>query len=130
MIRHEGPRGGPGMQEMLRPTSALVARDLGGKVALVTDGRFSGGSRGFVVGHVCPEAALGGPIAVVRDGDEIAIDAERGVLDLCIPPAERARRLARWEAPRAASDAGASHAGVLARYGRLATPASQGASFD
>ncbi|MDJ0852683.1 MAG: dihydroxy-acid dehydratase [Myxococcota bacterium] len=125
VIRHEGPRGGPGMQEMLRPTSALVGRGLCGRVALVTDGRFSGGSRGFVVGHVCPEAALGGPIAGVRDGDEIAIDAERGAIDLCIPPAELAERLARWQAPAARGGRG-----VLGRYGRLARPASEGASFD
>ncbi len=124
VIRYEGPRGGPGMQEMLRPTSALVGRGLVGRVALVTDGRFSGGSRGFVVGHVCPEAAVGGPIAVVREGDEISIDANRESIELCIPTAELRGRLAAWR-PRPASGL----RGVLGRYGRHAMSASQGASL-
>jgi dihydroxy-acid dehydratase len=125
VIRYEGPRGGPGMQEMLRPTAALVGRGLCGKVALVTDGRFSGGSRGFVVGHLCPEAALGGPLAGVRDGDPISIDAARGAIDLCIPAQVLERRLAGW-VPRDPPQ----RLGVLARYARLAAPASQGASLD
>jgi dihydroxy-acid dehydratase len=131
VIRHEGPRGGPGMQEMLRPTAALVGRGLSGKVALVTDGRFSGGSRGFVVGHLCPEAAMGGPIAVVRDGDEIFIDAERATIELCISAEALGERLAKWLPPTSRS---ATHPprgrGVLARYGRHAAPASQGASLE
>ena len=113
------------MQEMLRPTSALVGRGLSGRVALVTDGRFSGGSRGFVVGHVCPEAIDGGPIAVVRDGDEIAMDGERGVIELCVPDAELQDRLSRWVRPERNL-----RAGVLARYGRAARSASEGASLD
>ncbi len=125
VIRYEGPRGGPGMREMLSPTSALVGRGLNGEVALVTDGRFSGGSRGFVVGHVCPEAAVGGPLAAVRDGDEIAIDAERGSIELVVAPSEIAERLEAWvprDPPR--------RSGALARYGRHASPASEGASLD
>jgi dihydroxy-acid dehydratase len=125
VIRYEGPRGGPGMQEMLRPTAALVGRGLSGRVALVTDGRFSGGSRGFVVGHLCPEAAVGGPIALVHDGDEIFIDAQRGVIDLCVPAEELAARQARWLPPEPTSLV----RGVLARYGRHAAPASEGASL-
>ena len=124
VIRYEGPRGGPGMQEMLRPTAALVGRGLVGRVALVTDGRFSGGSRGFVVGHVCPEAALGGPIAAVRDGDGIAIDAERGSVDLQVSDAVLASRLASWVAP-----APRVRGGVLGRYARSATSASEGATL-
>lgn len=138
VIRYEGPRGGPGMQEMLRPTAALVGLGLSGKVALLTDGRFSGGSRGFVVGHLCPEAAVGGPIAVVRDGDEISIDAERGAIELCIPVQEMAERLRNWRpriSPHASDSAHqatgrSERRGVLARYGRHAAPASQGATLD
>jgi dihydroxy-acid dehydratase len=126
VIRYEGPRGGPGMQEMLRPTAALVGRGLSGKVALVTDGRFSGGSRGFVVGHLCPEAAMGGPIAVVRNGDEILIDAKRESIELCISADELADRLERWDGP---PNPCIRH-GVLARFGRTAAPASEGASLD
>jgi dihydroxy-acid dehydratase len=125
VIRYEGPRGGPGMPEMLRPSSALVGRGLSGKVALVTDGRFSGGSRGFVVGHVCPEAAAGGPIAMVRDGDEIAIDSEDGSIELAVSPKELAVRAKSWHPPQP----GTLH-GVLARYGRHASPASLGAGLD
>ncbi len=125
VIRYEGPRGGPGMREMLRPSAALVGRGLSGKVALVTDGRFSGGSRGFVVGHVCPEAAVGGPIAVVRDGDPICIDAQAGTIELSITAEELADRLKNWAMPERAP-----LAGVLGRYGRQATSASLGATFD
>ncbi len=97
----------------------------------MTDGRFSGGSRGFVVGHVCPEAALRGAIAVVRDNDEIAIDATRETIELCISSPELAERLASWRPPASSGAAIASkRGGVLARYGRQATPASQGASLD
>src|SRR5690606_25796497 len=86
VIRYEGPKGGPGMREMLSPTGAIIGRGLGDKVALITDGRFSGGSHGFVVGHVTPEAAAGGPIAVVENGDPIVIDAETKTIDLRIEP--------------------------------------------
>lgn len=124
VVRGEGPRGGPGMQEMLRPSSALVGAGLAGKVAMVTDGRFSGGSRGFVVGHVSPEAVLGGPIALVHDGDVIAIDADAGTVDLEVEAAELARRRDAWRpAPVRAQ-------GVLGRYARLAGPASRGATLE
>jgi dihydroxy-acid dehydratase len=99
VIRYEGPRGGPGMREMLATTAALYGQGTGGKVALITDGRFSGATRGFCVGHVGPEAAVGGPIALLRDGDTIRIDAERGTLDVDLPEAELAGRKAEW-APR------------------------------
>ena len=92
VIRYEGPKGGPGMREMLSPTGALVGKGLGGSVALITDGRFSGGSHGFVVGHLSPEAALGGPLALVQDGDEITIDAERREISLHVSAAELKRR--------------------------------------
>jgi len=100
VIRYEGPRGGPGMREMLATTAALYGQGTGGKVALITDGRFSGATRGFCVGHVGPEAAVGGPIALVRDGDMIRIDAERGIIEVDVPEAELARRKADWQ-PRA-----------------------------
>ena len=93
VIRYEGPKGGPGMREMLSPTGAIVGRGLGDKVALITDGRFSGGSHGFVVGHVTPEAAVGGPIAIVQNGDRIVIDAERKTIDLEVPSEEIDARL-------------------------------------
>ena len=96
VIRYEGPRGGPGMREMLATTAALYGQGAGGKVALITDGRFSGATRGFCVGHVGPEAAVGGPIALLRDGDMIRIDAERGTLEVDLPEAELARRKADW----------------------------------
>jgi dihydroxy-acid dehydratase len=85
VIRYEGPKGGPGMREMLSPTSAIMGKGLGSDVALITDGRFSGGSHGFVVGHVSPEAALGGPLALVKNGDEISIDAQRREITLHVP---------------------------------------------
>src|ERR1051325_6858759 len=99
VIRHEGPKGGPGMREMLSPTSAIIGAGLGDKVGLITDGRFSGGTYGLVVGHVAPEAAVGGTIALVRDGDPITIDAERRRLELELPEAEIARRRAGWRPP-------------------------------
>jgi dihydroxy-acid dehydratase len=99
VIRYEGPKGGPGMREMLSTTAALYGQGAGDKVALITDGRFSGGTRGFCVGHVGPEAAVGGPIALVKDGDIISLDAEKGTLDLEVDAAELARRAKSWKAP-------------------------------
>jgi dihydroxy-acid dehydratase len=122
VLRYEGPAGGPGMREMLSVTSSVVGAGLGDSVALVTDGRFSGATRGLMVGHVAPEAARGGPIAVVRDGDAIAIDVDAGRLDLKIPDHEIARRMDAWTppAPRAAG-------GVFARYAAAVSSASDGA---
>src|SRR2546425_10491809 len=125
VIRYEGPKGGPGMREMLSPTSALIGAGLGEAVGLITDGRFSGGTYGVVVGHVAPEAAVGGTIALVEDGDSVTIDAERRVLQLDVSDAELAKRRARWKppAPRYTS-------GVLAKYARLVSSASVGAVTD
>ena len=125
VVRYEGPRGGPGMREMLSPTAAIMGRGLGDKVALITDGRFSGGSHGFVVGHVSPEAAVGGPLALVRDGDRISIDATQRTMTLHVTDAELARRREQWVAPAPY----ASH-GVLAKYAALVSSASQGAVTD
>ena len=122
VIRYEGPRGGPGMREMLSPTSAIVGIGLGDKVALITDGRFSGGSHGFVVGHVSPEAAVGGPIALLRDGDRITIDAERRTIDVELPPSELDLRRSAWSAP-----ASTAPVGVLSKYAQLVSSASLGA---
>jgi dihydroxy-acid dehydratase len=122
VIRYEGPVGGPGMQEMLHVTGALVGEGLGDSVALITDGRFSGGTHGLMLGHIAPEAALGGPIAIVEEGDEIVIDVDRGVVDLAVPADEIARRLARWS-PRAPHYRG----GVMAKYAALVSSASRGA---
>jgi dihydroxy-acid dehydratase len=122
VIRGEGPKGGPGMREMLSPTSAIMGCGLGAKVALITDGRFSGGSHGFVVGHISPEAAVGGPIGLVRSGDRISIDAVKREIRLELPAAELRRRHAAWKAPKPY----AVH-GVLAKYARLVTSASRGA---
>src|SRR5205823_13779956 len=96
VIRYEGPRGGPGMREMLSTTAALYGQGTGGKIALITDGRFSGATRGFCVGHVGPEAAVGGPIALVRDGDIIAIDAEKGTLAVELSETELTARKKSW----------------------------------
>ena len=96
VIRYEGPRGGPGMREMLSTTAALYGQGMGDKVALITDGRFSGATRGFCIGHVGPEAAVGGPIGLLRDGDIVAIDAVKGTLDVELPEAELASRRAAW----------------------------------
>ena len=123
VLRNEGPRGGPGMREMQLVTGALQGAGLGDTVALVTDGRFSGASRGFVIGHVVPEAADGGPIAVLREGDPVLIDVPRRQLDIEIPQEELQRRLAAWQ-PGAAP---AAATGVLAKYARLVRDASQGA---
>jgi dihydroxy-acid dehydratase len=122
VIRYEGPVGGPGMQEMLSVTAALVGEGLGDEVALITDGRFSGGTHGLMIGHIAPEAALGGPIAVVEEGDEIVIDVDRKALDLEVPVDEIARRLAAWT-PRPPNYIG----GVLAKYAALVGSASSGA---
>ena len=122
VIRYEGPRGGPGMREMLGVTGAIVGAGLHTKVALVTDGRFSGATHGFVVGHLAPEAALGGPLAAVRDGDVIVIDPARGRIDLEIPQGELRERLAAWKAPEPRY-----RSGVLAKYARLVSSASLGA---
>jgi dihydroxy-acid dehydratase len=125
VIRNEGPRGGPGMREMLSPTGALVGRGLGDKVALITDGRFSGGSHGFVVGHIAPEAAVGGPIAMLRNGDRITIDARRRRIDAEISAAELRRRRKSWKPPRPYATRG-----VLAKYARVVSSASRGAVTD
>jgi len=125
VIRYEGPKGGPGMREMLSPTSALIGKGLGGSVGLLTDGRFSGGTYGLVVGHVSPEAAVGGPIALVREGDSITIDAKKRVLELNLPEAEIARRRAAWKAP-----APRYTSGVLAKYAALVSSATFGAVTD
>ena len=121
VIRNEGPRGGPGMREMLSPTSALMGRGLGADVALITDGRFSGGSHGFVVGHISPEAAVGGPIGLLRNGDQIAIDAVKREIRVVLSAAELRRRRAAWR-PRAQAPQG-----VLGKYSRLVGSASRGA---
>ena len=125
VIRYEGPRGGPGMREMLSPTGAIMGLGLGDKVALVTDGRFSGGSHGFVAGHVSPEAAVGGPIALIRNGDRITIDAVKRRIDLDVSAAEMKRRKATWRAPRPYATRG-----VLAKYARVVSSASEGAVTD
>jgi dihydroxy-acid dehydratase len=125
VIRYEGPKGGPGMREMLAPTSAIMGRGLGADVALITDGRFSGGTHGFVVGHITPEAALGGPLALVKNGDRIVIDAAARVVALDVPARELAARRRAWRAPKARYTRG-----VLAKYARLVSPASVGAVTD
>jgi len=122
VIRYEGPVGGPGMQEMLSVTGALVGEGLGDSVALLTDGRFSGGTHGLMIGHVAPEAALGGPIAVVREGDPIVIDVEAKRLDVDIPAAELASRFAAWQPPKPRYPGG-----VMAKYAALVSSASRGA---
>ncbi|RAW06878.1 dihydroxy-acid dehydratase [Halomonas elongata] len=125
VIRYEGPRGGPGMREMLTPTSAIMGRGLGDQVALITDGRFSGGSHGFVVGHVTPEAFDGGPLALVEDGDSITIDAEANTIDVALDDDELARRHAAWQRPEPRYTRGA-----LAKYARVVSSASMGAVTD
>jgi dihydroxy-acid dehydratase len=122
VIRYEGPKGGPGMREMLSPTGALIGRGLGDSVALITDGRFSGGTYGLVVGHVAPEAAVGGPLALLADGDMITIDAERNLIEVDLPDAELERRRAAWRAPTPRYTSG-----VLYKYALLVGSASDGA---
>jgi len=125
VVRYEGPRGGPGMREMLAPTSAVMGKGLGTGVALITDGRFSGGSHGFVVGHITPEAYAGGPLAVVHDGDPITIDAEKQEITLGVDAAEIEQRLGAWTPPEPRY-----RRGVLAKYAKLVQPASLGAVTD
>jgi dihydroxy-acid dehydratase len=122
VIRYEGPKGGPGMREMLGVTGAIVGAGLGESVALVTDGRFSGATRGFMVGHVAPEAARGGAIAAVREGDPIYIDVDALRIDLEVPPEEVRARLAAWREP-----APRYRTGVFAKYAALVASASDGA---
>jgi len=125
VIRYEGPKGGPGMQEMLAPTSALIGQGFGESVGLITDGRFSGGTWGMVVGHVAPEAYVGGAIALVNEGDSITIDADKRLLQLNVPDEELERRRARWKQP-----APRYTRGVMAKYVKLVSTASQGAVTD
>jgi dihydroxy-acid dehydratase len=125
VIRYEGPKGGPGMQEMLAPTSALIGQGLGESVGLVTDGRFSGGTWGMVVGHVAPEAYVGGTIALVQEGDAITIDAHKLLIQLNVGDAELARRRAQWRPPKPRYTQG-----VMAKYMRLVSTASRGAVTD
>jgi dihydroxy-acid dehydratase len=125
VVRNEGPVGGPGMREMLAPTSAVIGKGLGNTVGLITDGRFSGGSHGFVVGHITPEAAVGGPIAVVRNGDPITIDAVANTIYLGIPAKELKARIKAWRPKKPKEIRGA-----LAKYARLVTSASEGAVTD
>lgn len=125
VIRYEGPRGGPGMREMLSPTSALMGKGLGADVALITDGRFSGGSHGFVVGHITPEASEGGPIAIIEDGDEIVIDAETSQINVNLTEAEIESRLAVWQPPPRRYTRG-----LLAKYAKTVSSASEGAVTD
>jgi dihydroxy-acid dehydratase len=125
VIRYEGPKGGPGMREMLAPTSALIGKGLGESVGLITDGRFSGGTWGMVVGHVAPEAYEGGTIGLVKEGDSITIDAHRRLLQLNVPDAEIAKRRAAWKQP-----APRYTTGVLGKYAKLVGTASKGAVTD
>lgn len=125
VIRYEGPKGGPGMREMLSPTSALIGEGLGDSVGLITDGRFSGGTYGMVVGHVAPEAYVGGAIALVQEGDSITIDAEQRLLQLNVSDEELAKRRAAWQPPEPRYTRG-----VLAKYARLVSTASKGAITD
>ena len=124
VIRYEGPVGGPGMREMLGPTSAIMGKGLGKDVALITDGRFSGGSHGFVIGHVSPEAAMNGPIAIIKNGDKIIIDAQKQIIDLKISSKEikdRIKRLAKFKIKY--------KKGVLAKYASLVGSASKGRRY-
>jgi dihydroxy-acid dehydratase len=125
VIRYEGPKGGPGMPEMLKPSSAIMGAGLGNDVALITDGRFSGGSHGFLIGHIVPEAQEGGPIGLVRDGDEIVIDAETRKLDLMVDEQELERRREGWKAPELNYKKG-----TLAKYARVVMDASHGCITD
>jgi len=125
VIRFEGPQGGPGMREMLKPTSAIMGQGLGDKVAFITDGRFSGGTHGFVVGHISPEAEMGGPIALIQDGDEITIDANADILSLNISDDEMKKRSKNWKNPNSSPKSG-----VLAKYKKTVQSASKGAITD
>ncbi|MCY4526971.1 MAG: dihydroxy-acid dehydratase, partial [Anaerolineaceae bacterium] len=125
VIRYEGPVGGPGMREMLQTTAALVGQGLGQDVMMVTDGRFSGGTRGLMIGHVAPEAMLGGPLGLLQEGDIISVDVEARSIDVELDDAELARRRAAWQAP-------APHftTGVMAKYARTASQADDGAATN
>jgi len=125
VIRYEGPKGGPGMREMLATTAAIIGQGLGKKVAMITDGRFSGGTRGFMVGHVTPEAFVGGPIALVKDGDEISIDIEKNWINLHVSPEEISLRSQAWKEPKPNYKSGA-----LAKYAFLVGSAAKGATTD
>jgi len=125
VIRYEGPKGGPGMREMLSVTAIVVGKGLGESIGLVTDGRFSGGTHGLVVGHVAPEAQVGGPIALIQDGDIITIDSEKGELSVALSDEELARRAAQWQAPPPRYTRG-----VLAKYAKLVSSAAKGAVTD
>ncbi len=125
VIRYEGPKGGPGMREMLNPTSAIAGMGLGESVALITDGRFSGATRGASIGHVSPEAAAGGPIGLVREGDMISIDIPNCKITLEVPEEELARRKASWICPEPRVKTG-----YLARYAKMVTSADKGAILD
>ena len=125
VIRYEGPKGGPGMPEMLTPTSAIMGAGLGKDVAMLTDGRFSGGSHGFIIGHITPEAQDGGPIALVRSGDRITVDANACELNVELSDAELAARKAAWTAPDPKATSG-----VLGKYVRLVRSASEGCVTD
>ena len=125
VIRYEGPKGGPGMREMLGPTSAIMGQGLGKDVALITDGRFSGGSHGFVIGHVSPEAAIKGPISIIKNGDQIIIDAQKQIIDLIVSKKvmkERTKNLSEFKIKY--------KKGVLAKYASLVSSASKGAVTD
>ena len=125
VIRNEGPHGGPGMQEMLSHTGAIMGQGLGNDVALITDGRFSGGTHGFVVGHITPEASVGGPIALVKNGDRISIDAKKRTLTIDISKTELALRKKKWKPLKQKY-----RHGVLAKYANLVSSASLGAITD
>ncbi|KAF7172905.1 hypothetical protein CNMCM6106_007071 [Aspergillus hiratsukae] len=125
IIRYEGPKGGPGMPEMLKPSAAIMGAGLGQDVALLTDGRFSGGSHGFLIGHIVPEAMEGGPIALVKDGDKVIIDAEKRVVDLDISAGEMERRKKEWKAPEPRAKKG-----TLKKYATLVSDASHGCVTD
>ncbi len=125
VIRYEGPKGGPGMREMLAPTSALIGKGLGESVGLITDGRFSGGTWGMVVGHVAPEAYVGGNLALVRENDSITIDAHKLLLQLNVEDKELSQRRAQWKQPTPRYTMG-----VLAKFAKMASTASKGAITD
>jgi dihydroxy-acid dehydratase len=125
VIRYEGPKGGPGMPEMLTPTSAIMGAGLGKEVALITDGRFSGGSHGFIVGHITPEAQEGGPLALVQTGDTITIDTATHAIDVDVDPVEMARRRKRWTMPPYKASRG-----ILYKYIKTVTSASEGCVTD
>jgi dihydroxy-acid dehydratase len=125
VIRYEGPRGGPGMREMLAPTSAIIGKGLGESVGFITDGRFSGGTWGMVVGHVAPEAHAGGPIALIKNGDSITIDAKKHLIQVNVSKAELAKRRRAWKQPKPRYTSG-----VLAKYAKVVSGADTGAVTD